>query len=333
MFFLDDFLELLEPFKEQFKSDIDQIGQLDVEANNFQRQMHEKSEEMFKSCERKVQQGVQNVQADPEITAMFNQVKQFKTKAKNAHEKKGKMITEVISKVDRYLRRCDGDLDLFKNEMENEQPGITNELESKALDDKPPELSLRKNSLLDYEYDEKQFRHTTSTPSRKKNSSHNRSRRPSEKDLQAADNTGLMRQTSLPDRGRKHSSSIRIDRSHSVGPPPAKAIRIDPVSLLSVDPGSIDGDGAVRPSRMKKLTPKGVQYRQTISSKQDQHFRVPLADNFSNGESGTSIPSTSTAVHFVRDVIPDNANSGNEISPFKTLQIHPGIININQVQE
>ena len=78
-----------------------------------------------------------------------------------AHEKKFEIITEISSKVDRYVRRCDEDLDAFKNEIEAEQPGITNQLEQRATDS-VPELQ-RKNSVLgsDYEYDEKQFKHTT----------------------------------------------------------------------------------------------------------------------------------------------------------------------------
>jgi len=69
-------------------------------------------------------------------------------------------MSDVISKVDRYLRRCDSDLENFTNEMESEHPGITGELEQKALeiDDRTCE-PLRKNSTLqDYEYDEKQFK-------------------------------------------------------------------------------------------------------------------------------------------------------------------------------
>lgn len=176
MFFLDDFLELLEPFKNEFKQDIEQIGKLDEEAASFKRQMDEKSNEMFKRCQIKDKQGVKNIQEDPEITAMLREVNVIKNKAKSkahfwffqqattvlaAHEKKLEIITEISSKVDRYVRRCDEDLDAFKNEIEAEQPGITNQLEQRATDN-TPELQ-RKNSVLgsDYEYDEKQFKHTT----------------------------------------------------------------------------------------------------------------------------------------------------------------------------
>ena len=176
MFFLDDFLELLEPLKNQFKQDIEQIGKLDQEANSFRRQMHEKADDLFKRCQIKDKQGVKNIQEDPEVKAMQKEYNAFASKAKSktesiiislpliilgAHEKKCKMMTETISKVDRYVRRCDEDLDLFKNEIEAEQPGITYQLEQKATDN-TPELQ-RKNSVLgsDYEYDEKQFKHTS----------------------------------------------------------------------------------------------------------------------------------------------------------------------------
>jgi hypothetical protein len=80
------------------------------------------------------------------------------------NEKKVRIVSEVPSKVDRYLRRCDSDLETFRNEMEGEHPGITGELEQKALeiDDKSydPLQNLRKNSNLpqDFEYDERAFK-------------------------------------------------------------------------------------------------------------------------------------------------------------------------------
>ena len=70
-------------------------------------------------------------------------------------------MTDIISKVDRYLRRCDADLENFRNEMEGEQPGITGELEQKALeiDDRQAEPFRRSSSVAhDFEYDEKVFK-------------------------------------------------------------------------------------------------------------------------------------------------------------------------------
>ncbi|CBY20287.1 unnamed protein product [Oikopleura dioica] len=307
---------------------------------------------MFKRCQIKDKQGVKNIQEDPEITAMLREVNVIKNKAKTAHEKKLEIITEISSKVDRYVRRCDEDLDAFKNEIEAEQPGITNQLEQRATDN-TPELQ-RKNSVLgsDYEYDEKQFKHTTT---RKKTSSASRARRPSEKDALAAASAlesaapSMLRQTSVPERGRKNSvSAVRLDRSQSVGAPPIKAMRLDPgiPTTSAMSTVEVGVDGVTRPARTKKLTPKGVQYRQAIVSKTsqlDNGFRVPLTESY-NSTGSTQIvqlPSTS-AMHFVQTVaaqkageIPDNANSSaTQISPFKTLQIHPGMIqNINKVQD
>ena len=194
-------------------------------------------------------------------------------------------MTETISKVDRYVRRCDEDLDLFKNEIEAEQPGITYQLEQKATDN-TPELQ-RKNSVLgsDYEYDEKQFKHTSvSLPSfryvfidlqtRKKTTSASRARRPSDKEALAAhlDSSAapsILRQASVPERGRKNSATnVRLDRSHSVGAPPMKTIRLDPgiptTSAMPHPTVEVGVDGVSRPARIKKLTPKGSQYRQNF---------------------------------------------------------------------
>ncbi|CAG5113490.1 Oidioi.mRNA.OKI2018_I69.chr2.g7594.t1.cds [Oikopleura dioica] len=350
MFFLDDFLELLEPLKNQFKQDIEQIGKLDQEANSFRRQMHEKADDLFKRCQIKDKQGVKNIQEDPEVKAMQKEYNAFASKAKSAHEKKCKMMTETISKVDRYVRRCDEDLDLFKNEIEAEQPGITYQLEQKATDN-TPELQ-RKNSVLgsDYEYDEKQFKHTST---RKKTTSASRARRPSDKEALAAhlDSSAapsILRQASVPERGRKNSATnVRLDRSHSVGAPPMKTIRLDPgiptTSAMPHPTVEVGVDGVSRPARIKKLTPKGSQYRQNFSksAQLDNGFRVPLTESY-NSSAAQIVQLPSTSAMFVQNVatanaeiIADNANSStSEISPFKTLQIHPGMIqNINKVQD
>ena len=85
----------------------------------------------------------------------------FVINQKGKNELKVRLMSEVIAKVDRYLRRCDSDLENFRNEMEGEHPGITGELEQKALeiDDRSCE-PIRKNSSLpqDFEYDEKAFK-------------------------------------------------------------------------------------------------------------------------------------------------------------------------------
>lgn len=82
MFFLDDFLELLEPFTTQFQDDISQIGVLDKTVESLQKQMNEKSEEMFKEAQRKRVAGVENVQSDPQIIQLYNEIKALHRKTK-----------------------------------------------------------------------------------------------------------------------------------------------------------------------------------------------------------------------------------------------------------
>ena len=77
----------------------------------------------------------------------------------------------------------------------------------------------------------------------------------------------MLRQTSVPERGRKNSvSAVRLDRSQSVGAPPIKAMRLDPgiPTTSAMSTVEVGVDGVTRPARTKKLTPKGVQYRQAI---------------------------------------------------------------------
>ena len=82
MFFLDDFLELLEPFTNQFQEDISQIGELDHAVQALQKQMNEKSEEMFKECAKKSAAGQENVQSDPQVQQLYAEVKSIHKKLK-----------------------------------------------------------------------------------------------------------------------------------------------------------------------------------------------------------------------------------------------------------
>lgn len=95
--------------------------------------------------------------------------------------------------------------------------------------------------------------------------------------------------------------------SRTMSPPPNKAIRLDPTFLnvqlttnhehyshsLGVETHHLLLDGQStsstthRPARIKKLTPKGVEYHQTISHKNEAHFRIPPFPEFINGVATT----------------------------------------------
>ena len=75
-------MELLEPFTSQFEEDISRIGELDSNLQNLEKQMNEKSEEMFKEAERKRKEGVDKPQNHPDIIAMFSEVEKIQKKIK-----------------------------------------------------------------------------------------------------------------------------------------------------------------------------------------------------------------------------------------------------------
>ena len=62
-------------------------------------------------------------------------------------------MAELENKVDRCLRRCDSDLERFGNEMEAEQPGITEQLAENALNLEPSRGETKK----EYETDEDDY--------------------------------------------------------------------------------------------------------------------------------------------------------------------------------
>ena len=62
-------------------------------------------------------------------------------------------MAELETKVDRCLRRCDSDLEQFGNEIELEQPGITEQLAENALNLEPQKAEAKK----DYETDEDDY--------------------------------------------------------------------------------------------------------------------------------------------------------------------------------
>ena len=57
-------------------------------------------------------------------------------------EQKSRRAADLVTKVDRCLRRCDSDLERFGNEIESEQPGITAQLEENALHLEPDKNQL-----------------------------------------------------------------------------------------------------------------------------------------------------------------------------------------------
>ena len=68
-------------------------------------------------------------------------------------DQKSKRMAELETKVDRCLRRCDSDLEQFGNEIELEQPGITEQLAENALNLEPQKAEAKK----DYETDEDDY--------------------------------------------------------------------------------------------------------------------------------------------------------------------------------
>merc|ERR1711917_55989 len=70
MYYLDDFLELLEPFSVQFRDDLKRIGELDEEVKSLQAKLKEKSDEMFKECEKKQKMGMSKEQIHSQPTVI-----------------------------------------------------------------------------------------------------------------------------------------------------------------------------------------------------------------------------------------------------------------------
>ena len=107
MYYLDDFLELLEPFSVQFREDLERIGELDEEVTNLQKELNSKRDEMFKECERmKQKMGLNKEQINThastqqhnkDIKKIFNKIK-----GKSTHRKK-KIDSPKIKKNNSYL--------------------------------------------------------------------------------------------------------------------------------------------------------------------------------------------------------------------------------------
>ena len=84
MFYLDDFLELLEPFSVQFREDLERIGDLDNDVRHLQTELKSKSDEMFKECEKKQKFGMskEQIHADPGIVQQIKDIKKLHNKIK-----------------------------------------------------------------------------------------------------------------------------------------------------------------------------------------------------------------------------------------------------------
>ena len=86
MYYLDDFLELLEPFSVQFREDLDRIGDLDNDVRHLQGELKSKSDDMFKDCEKKQKFGMSKdqIHADPAIVQQIKDIKKLHNKIKGS---------------------------------------------------------------------------------------------------------------------------------------------------------------------------------------------------------------------------------------------------------
>ena len=84
MYYLDDFLELLEPFSVQFRDDLKRIGELDEEVKSLQAKLKEKSDEMFKECEKKQKMGMskEQIHSQPTVIEHIKEIKKIHNKIK-----------------------------------------------------------------------------------------------------------------------------------------------------------------------------------------------------------------------------------------------------------
>ena len=84
MYYLDDFLELLEPFSVQFRDDLKRIGELDEEVKALQAKLKEKSDEMFKECEKKQKMGMskEQIHSQPTVIEHIKEIKKIHNKIK-----------------------------------------------------------------------------------------------------------------------------------------------------------------------------------------------------------------------------------------------------------
>jgi len=95
MYYLDDFLELLEPFSVQFRDDLKRIGELDEEVKALQAKLKEKSDEMFKECEKKQKMGMtkEQIHSQPIVIEHIKEIKKIHNKIK------GKISTGTNMKI------------------------------------------------------------------------------------------------------------------------------------------------------------------------------------------------------------------------------------------
>ena len=89
MFYLDDFLELLEPFSVQFREDLERIGDLDADVRHLQGELKTKSDEMFKECDKKQKFGLtkEQIHQDAGIAQQIKEIKKLHNKIKGLEAK------------------------------------------------------------------------------------------------------------------------------------------------------------------------------------------------------------------------------------------------------
>jgi len=123
MLYLEDYLEMIEHLPQELRDRFTEIREMDLQVHNAMDNLEEEVKTFFAQAKR----------TRPEIREMeYNKIRGEYIKTLEDAEEKVNIANQMYELVERYLRRLDQELEKFKNELEQDSPGITEVLERRS---------------------------------------------------------------------------------------------------------------------------------------------------------------------------------------------------------
>lgn len=120
MLYIEDFLELIEPFPQELRERLTEMREIDLKIQNETDKLDEKIDSFFQQCKKQ--------KADWKIENSEEIRKEYLKLIENADDKV-LISNQLYDLLEKYIKKLDQELQKFKLELEADHAGITSKLE------------------------------------------------------------------------------------------------------------------------------------------------------------------------------------------------------------
>lgn len=120
MLYIEDFLELIEPFPQEIRERLTEMREIDLHIQNETDKLDERIDTFFHHCKKqKTDWKAEN----------FESIKKEYSKLLESADDKVQIANQLYDLIEKYLKKLDKELEKFKLELEADHAGITSKLE------------------------------------------------------------------------------------------------------------------------------------------------------------------------------------------------------------